>query len=267
MSENDSQENKKPKRIDSTTRYLLIGTAIIFDLISIIPVVGQFLAIGGAGITFYIWFKTLGVSFISPKRIVTTAVEYIGEAIPVVSALPLITTGTIIMIVLTDIEDKTGIGLASLAAGKMSKGKVSTTAQRTERKAARRAADPERATRARERLAKMKEKKVGIATKTNPQGMMRDLKPTEKYNYGDGGAKVTFKNPWQKLKFRVGKPQIKATGGEEWEQNPASERLRLIRGGGQGISAPSQPLSKYNEPLTDHSPPTGPVENKEKGTA
>lgn len=246
MAENDSQENKKPRRIDPVTRYKLIGTAIIFDLISIIPVVGQFLAIGGAGITFYIWFKMLGVSFISPKKIVTTVVEYIGEAIPVVSALPLITTGTIIMIVLTDIEDKTGVGVAGLATGKIPKGQLKKDISRTANKTVRREANPERVARARERLVRMKEQQAngGSATSAGRQ-TMKDVTARESVRQNNLSPQ------------RAQNPQRSAQ---------AQDRPPLVQrqGVNQEIAAPNQILANDNGPLNDYSPSSSGVENEEK---
>ena len=52
----------------------------------------------------------LGVSFItSPKRLATMAVQAVAEIIPGLDALPVLTVGTILLIIITRSEDKGGI--------------------------------------------------------------------------------------------------------------------------------------------------------------
>lgn len=98
----------------------MIATAVVFDIISIIPVVGEAIGIVGSAVVFGIWFLTLGIPLLSTKKLVTTFVGYLGEAIPAVSALPFITVGVILIIGMTRLEDKTGISVEKLATGKIS---------------------------------------------------------------------------------------------------------------------------------------------------
>lgn len=107
----DRQQEKKESKISDTTAALMIGTAVILDLISIIPVVGQAFASVGSFVIFLIWFLILGLPLVTPKKLLTTLSAYIIEFIPAISALPAITVGVILMIVLTRAEEKTGIKL------------------------------------------------------------------------------------------------------------------------------------------------------------
>lgn len=105
------QQGPKESKISNTTGALMVATAGILDLISIIPVVGQALASVGSFVIFLIWFLILGLPLVTPKKLLTTLSAYVIEIIPAISALPAITVGVILMIVLTRAEEKTGIQL------------------------------------------------------------------------------------------------------------------------------------------------------------
>lgn len=112
MDENQQQE-KKESKISDTAAALMIATAIILDIISIIPVVGQAFADVGSFVIFLIWFLILGLPLVTPKKLLTMLSAYIIELVPAISALPAITVGVILMIALTRAEEKTGIQLLS----------------------------------------------------------------------------------------------------------------------------------------------------------
>ena len=105
---------KKEPRISSTQASLLVGTAVIFDLISFIPAIGQALSLVGSVVVFSIWFLILRVPLVSPKKLVTWATAGLVEAIPLISALPGITTGVILMIAITRTEDRLGVQVLSM---------------------------------------------------------------------------------------------------------------------------------------------------------
>ncbi|GMU74074.1 MAG: hypothetical protein AMXMBFR44_2730 [Candidatus Campbellbacteria bacterium] len=107
----DGQQEAKKPRISKTSAVLMVATAIILDLVSIIPAVGQALADVGSFVIFLLWFLILGVPLVTPKKLLTTGLAYVIEVIPAISALPAITAGVIIMIVLTRAEDATGLTL------------------------------------------------------------------------------------------------------------------------------------------------------------
>lgn len=111
MDDQEQQQGEREPRISSTSAALMVATALLFDVISIIPVVGQAIADVGSFVVFLIWFLILGLPLVSPKKLLTTLVAYIIEFIPAISALPAITAGVIIMIVISRAEDKTGIQL------------------------------------------------------------------------------------------------------------------------------------------------------------
>lgn len=169
----EPQEEKKQPRITNTSAFLMVGTAIVFDLISIVPVIGQAVAVVGSAIVFLIWFLILRLPLISPKKLLTIALSYLGESVPAISVLPLITLGVILMIVFTRAEDKLGIRVLD----KVGAGKVSAGAVRAERKAVRRALDPERTARTQERLARMKVSREarGISDVAKSRPEMKDF--------------------------------------------------------------------------------------------
>ncbi len=105
-------EPKEP-RINSTQAALLVGTAVVFDLVSLIPAIGQAIATVGSAVVFCIWFLILHVPLISPKKLLTWSLAYLVELVPVLSALPGITTGVILMIAITRTEDRLGVQVLS----------------------------------------------------------------------------------------------------------------------------------------------------------
>jgi hypothetical protein len=95
-------------RIDKQTAISMVVVAILFDLISIVPGLNVVSLVLG-NLTFGLWFKMKGVGLIGKKKIATWGGEGIIEAIPALSALPGITVGVILMLVITRTEDATVI--------------------------------------------------------------------------------------------------------------------------------------------------------------
>ena len=88
--------------------FLLSGLA---DLCTLIPFVGT--AVGPAYwvlFGFYLW-KT-GHGLVNWRRAVPGLLSIVGEFIPFVQALPTIWTATILIIILSRLEDKTGIAIS-----------------------------------------------------------------------------------------------------------------------------------------------------------
>ncbi|MBP6858551.1 MAG: hypothetical protein KBC33_01830 [Candidatus Pacebacteria bacterium] len=110
------QESGKKNRISNKAAALLIGSAIIADLLTLIPIVGIIV-----GPTYWVLiniylFKS-GFGFMNGKRLAASGVSAIAEIIPAIQALPTITLAMIIIVVTTRIEDKTGISVGSLSSG------------------------------------------------------------------------------------------------------------------------------------------------------
>ncbi len=73
------------KGLKTTTVWLLIGTALFFDTLQIILdflLMGWLVTIIGS-MTFWLWFKILGYSFLKPKRVAGSAATLIIDAVPV----------------------------------------------------------------------------------------------------------------------------------------------------------------------------------------
>ena len=95
----------------------MIGVAVVYDLAQAgitllhgIPVIGTAFALFGgflitiwAWLTFYVWFKMQGVSFLNPKRFGIMAVCGIADAI--VSALPAWVAAVALVIATTRAEE------------------------------------------------------------------------------------------------------------------------------------------------------------------
>lgn len=109
------QESRK-NRISNKAAALLIGSAIIADLLTLIPIVG--IVVGPVyWILINIYLMKSGLGFMSGKRLATSGISAIAEIIPVIQELPTISVAMIIIVVTTRIEDKTGISVGSVASG------------------------------------------------------------------------------------------------------------------------------------------------------
>jgi hypothetical protein len=64
----------------------------------------------GADFVLWLWCAMLGISFIkSPKRLATMLIQAVAELIPAMDALPILTAGTLLLIIITRAEDSGGI--------------------------------------------------------------------------------------------------------------------------------------------------------------
>lgn len=144
----DAEENKKQPRISGKTAFWMIVVAVVMDFLGPIGTV-----IGGC--IFAFWFYTLNVPLIGPKQLARWGLNFIAEGLTAGVWVGM-TVGVILMITLTRAEDKLGVNILDKVGAKGVGKAASTTAVRTERKAARRALNPERTARAQERLERMR---------------------------------------------------------------------------------------------------------------
>jgi len=82
-------ENKE-KGLTDTTMVFMIVVAIFFDVLqwALAFILMGWLAGIFAGLTFYIWFRSKGISFMKPKRLMTFGGTALIEAIPLLSSIP-----------------------------------------------------------------------------------------------------------------------------------------------------------------------------------
>lgn len=89
---------------------VLIILSGLVDLMNPIPVLGGLISTGyWIAFSFYSW-KT-GHGLFNWKVAMTEIISVIAEWIPVVSALPSVVAGTILIVAISRIQDKTGINL------------------------------------------------------------------------------------------------------------------------------------------------------------
>lgn len=105
------EESTGKKNRISTIGILLIGfCAIIFELITLIPFAGTLLGwVYWVGLTFYLW-KT-GHGLANWKLVAPSIISFAAEFFPAVQELPTIVAATIIIVIVSRIEDKTGVRL------------------------------------------------------------------------------------------------------------------------------------------------------------
>lgn len=93
------------KRISNFQAVALISLSVVFDLLSLIPIVDWIVLIL-YWIIFPIWFKLLGISLLQARKMGSLMVTSVIEAIPFVSMLPGFTVSTILIIKNVRKEDK-----------------------------------------------------------------------------------------------------------------------------------------------------------------
>ena len=84
------EEEKKENELKTTTVVLMIAVALFFDALQALL---TFIFMGWlagifAGLTFYLWFKIHGISFMKPKRLATFGGTALIEIIPFLSVIP-----------------------------------------------------------------------------------------------------------------------------------------------------------------------------------
>jgi hypothetical protein len=91
------QVTAKQKRLRKRDTALLIGTALLFDLLSLIPGENVLVSIFGQSVIPFI-FSRYGINVFSFKNSVPYVVGFIVEVIPGASILPAFTLETLIII-------------------------------------------------------------------------------------------------------------------------------------------------------------------------
>ncbi|MBI2065748.1 MAG: hypothetical protein HYT68_01625 [Candidatus Zambryskibacteria bacterium] len=92
---------EKEKGLKNTTIALMVVTALFFDALQWFL---AFIFMGWvvtifAGLTFYLWFKLQGISFMKPKRLATFGGSFIIELIPILGdVLPAWTAAVVILV-------------------------------------------------------------------------------------------------------------------------------------------------------------------------
>lgn len=102
--------NPPVERISKTTGWLMIGTAILFDVIGLIPLINIAPAIANF-VLFPIWFYTRGVTYTKNKSVLWwTAVTSVIGLVPFLSSvLPELTTGVVRNVLHVRKQDKKAV--------------------------------------------------------------------------------------------------------------------------------------------------------------
>jgi hypothetical protein len=81
---------KEKKGLDNMTIAFMVSVALFYDFLQIplTPIFMGWLVSIFAGLTFYVWFKMRGVSFMSPKRAGILGGGFIIELVPLLNVLP-----------------------------------------------------------------------------------------------------------------------------------------------------------------------------------
>ncbi len=111
--ETENQPTKPNYRMGRTSIVIIVFLAGVADLLSVIPFVGDFISpIFWLFAAVYFWKNGLGM--LNPGRLATSLISLVAEIIPFVQALPTIFAGTVVIIVMSRIEDRTGFSLNPL---------------------------------------------------------------------------------------------------------------------------------------------------------
>jgi hypothetical protein len=105
-------EGKQPinYRISGGMFAILALLAGLADLLTLIPFVGT--AVGPIfWVLATIYFWKVGLGLVNGRRLATTIISIVAELVPAVQAFPTILAGTIAVVIMTRIEDRTGISL------------------------------------------------------------------------------------------------------------------------------------------------------------
>lgn len=88
------------KEIKNATFALMVVVALLFDVMqwALVWIGMDWIAGLFAFLTFYVWFKTYGMSFMTPKRFATMGSSLIIELIPVLSELPAWTLAVVVLV-------------------------------------------------------------------------------------------------------------------------------------------------------------------------
>ncbi|MEX0931474.1 MAG: hypothetical protein WDZ88_01850 [Candidatus Paceibacterota bacterium] len=117
-------ENEGTKtRIGNITAVLLIGVALIFDVVEVVLTATVLLAPLQSFVSlfavcvFSFWLFMLGVGLLSPKKFLVSSGAALLEVFPLTGWLPMWTIGIILIISMVRLEDKTGVSIKPHLAG------------------------------------------------------------------------------------------------------------------------------------------------------
>lgn len=97
-------------RIGNGMAAVILATAIVFDLGTLIPFVGDFVApIFFIGLSLYLWKAKCG--FLNAGRLASQIVSFVCEMFPGLQELPTIVLSAALIIILVRLEEKTGISI------------------------------------------------------------------------------------------------------------------------------------------------------------
>lgn len=166
-------DDTKKQRVTFGLVFLMEGTALLFDAVSIIPF-ANIVVVPAAAFTFWLWFKIHGIDigFTSPKRLLTMSTGSLIEIIPVISALPGWTAAVGITLGLVYFEDKTGLKIPGAGTAKVGGRSVMQKTQK------RLAYDSEKRRAVVERYQRMYESKRAASSEGRP-APLQDIRPRE----------------------------------------------------------------------------------------
>lgn len=115
----ENPQSDQRERIGNITAVFMVVTALLFDGVQaflewiLIGFAVNWLVNILAWLTFFVWFKFKGVSFMNLKRAAIFNGGFFLELIPLVAELPLWTATIITMAIMVKLEDKIGKKLMS----------------------------------------------------------------------------------------------------------------------------------------------------------
>lgn len=91
-------EEKKEKTLGNSTIIFMFAVAVFFDITQwlLAFIFMDWLVSIFAYLTFFLWFKLKGISFMKPKRLIVAGTSFFLEIMPLVAALPALTGAVVI---------------------------------------------------------------------------------------------------------------------------------------------------------------------------
>lgn len=92
------QENQN-QELKTHTIVFMVVVALFFDALGALftPIAMYWVVTIVAYLTFFVWFRLYGITFLKPKRLVTAGGSLIVELIPIINVLPAITLAVAII--------------------------------------------------------------------------------------------------------------------------------------------------------------------------
>lgn len=97
-------------RLSMAAIVVMIFIAAIADLFTLIPLAGDIIGpVYWVAVSIFLYTKGFGL--VNGRRLTTSLISMIAEMIPAIQELPLLLGGTIVLVVFSRLEDRTGISL------------------------------------------------------------------------------------------------------------------------------------------------------------